>query len=140
MCNCGEVVVEDRKPALVCDPSVVGFHPLEPDGKILGHRHERGVGTGGPCVLRQLNGCVGSHAARTDHDRLAPADAELTGGLMSPSLPARMLCLARIVAKGIYPEELVQHACLALAPGSYLCYKRRKLRTRGNAGVAWCLN
>jgi hypothetical protein len=63
-------------------------------------------------------------------------DAELTGGLMSRSLPARMLCLARIVAKGIYPEELVQHACLAFAPGSYLRYKRRKLRTRGNAGVA----
>jgi glycosyltransferase involved in cell wall biosynthesis len=55
------------------------------------------------------------------------ATGEATAGLVSPSLPERLRCFARLVRSGAYREELLQNAALAFAPGLYLRYKRRRL-------------
>lgn len=53
--------------------------------------------------------------------------AERTAKLMSPSLPTRLSTLVELLRAGAYRDELAQHACLALLPGTYLRYKRRVL-------------
>ena len=56
--------------------------------------------------------------------------AELTAGLLAPALWTRLAALSRLRRAGAYPDELLQHAALALAPGAYLAYKRRSLDVR----------
>jgi len=54
------------------------------------------------------------------------AEAEASGGLVSPSLLERLRCFVRQLAPGADPEDLLLGAGLTFAPGLYLRYKRRK--------------
>ena len=54
------------------------------------------------------------------------AEAEASACLASPSLLARLRCLARLTWPGNRWRDFSQNAFLALAPGLYLKYKRRK--------------
>ncbi len=56
------------------------------------------------------------------------AAAELTAGMVDPSLRVRLGTLLKLVRTGAYPEERARNLCLALFPGAYLWYKRHKLR------------
>lgn len=58
------------------------------------------------------------------------ADAELTGGLLSPSPKARLRTLAGLVQTGAYRDELARHAAIAFFPSLYLRYKRYWLNRR----------
>jgi glycosyltransferase involved in cell wall biosynthesis len=62
------------------------------------------------------------------HDSLAKA--EMTAPLMGPSLAGRLSALFQLVRSAAYQEELVQHTCIALAPETYLRYKRFALGVR----------
>jgi glycosyltransferase involved in cell wall biosynthesis len=63
------------------------------------------------------------------------AKAELTAQLVDPSLVRRTGTLLRLACSGAYREDFLQHMALALAPDSYLRYKRRALAA-ATAGVA----
>jgi hypothetical protein len=63
------------------------------------------------------------------------AKAELTAQLVDPSLVRRTSTLLRLACSGAYREDFLQHMALALAPNSYLRYKRRALAA-ATAGVA----
>jgi glycosyltransferase involved in cell wall biosynthesis len=54
------------------------------------------------------------------------AEAEMTAGLVSPSFVQRLRCFMRLVRTGAYRAELLPNAALAIAPGLYLRYKRRR--------------
>jgi glycosyltransferase involved in cell wall biosynthesis len=54
------------------------------------------------------------------------AEAEASACLASPSLLARLRCLARLTWPGDHWQYFPQNAFLTLAPGLYLKYKRRK--------------
>lgn len=54
------------------------------------------------------------------------AEAEASACLASPSLFARLRCLVRLTWSGKHWRDFPQNAFLALAPGLYLKYKRRK--------------
>ena len=54
------------------------------------------------------------------------AEAEASGGLVSPSLTERLRCFARQLKPGADREDLLLGAGLTFAPGLYLRYKRRK--------------
>jgi glycosyltransferase involved in cell wall biosynthesis len=58
------------------------------------------------------------------------AAAEITAGLVSPSLWTRVRALFELFWEGAYREELPRNACLALSPNLYLRYKRQKLNSR----------
>jgi glycosyltransferase involved in cell wall biosynthesis len=53
--------------------------------------------------------------------------AEMTAPLFSPRSVERWVALARVAATGAYPQDLAQNAAIALAPRSYLRFKRRRL-------------
>lgn len=55
------------------------------------------------------------------------ATAALTARLLSPSIGTRIAALMRLTLSGAYRDELLQHAALALAPDTYLRYKRHAL-------------
>jgi glycosyltransferase involved in cell wall biosynthesis len=61
-----------------------------------------------------------------DIARATLAEAEMTAGLVSPSFVQRLRCFTRLVRKGAYRAELLPNAALAMAPGLYLRYKRRR--------------
>jgi GT2 family glycosyltransferase len=54
------------------------------------------------------------------------AEAEASGGLVSPSLLERLRCFARQLRPGADREDLLLGAGLTFAPGLYLRYKRRR--------------
>jgi glycosyltransferase involved in cell wall biosynthesis len=54
------------------------------------------------------------------------AEAEASACLASPSLLARLRCLARLTSPGDHWQHFPQNAFLALAPGLYLKYKQYK--------------
>ena len=54
------------------------------------------------------------------------AEAEASGGLVSPALFARLRCFARQLRPGADREDLLLGAGLTFAPGLYLRYKRHK--------------
>ncbi len=56
------------------------------------------------------------------------AEAESTRRLASPHPAERLAALVRLIKNRSYPDQLAQHAFLALAPGLYLRYKRRAAR------------
>jgi hypothetical protein len=56
--------------------------------------------------------------------------AEMTGGLLAPTISTRVSALWRLLRSRAYPDETLQHAALALAPETYLAYKRRSLGVR----------
>jgi glycosyltransferase involved in cell wall biosynthesis len=56
--------------------------------------------------------------------------AELTAGLLAPALTTRLTALLRLRRIGAYPDELLQHAALAIAPQVYLAYKRSTLSVK----------
>ena len=66
------------------------------------------------------------------HD--SAARAEMTALLTSKSLRTRLAGLLRLLRAGAYRDELALHACLAMAPGLYLRYKRRKLGFYNDTG------
>jgi hypothetical protein len=55
------------------------------------------------------------------------ANAESTAQLVSDRLAERVAALVRLTRSGAYRDEWAQHAALALAPGTYLRYKRKSL-------------
>lgn len=55
------------------------------------------------------------------------AQAELSADLVAPAVTRRISALWRLLSFRAYPFETLQHAALALAPGTYLAYKRRSL-------------
>lgn len=63
--------------------------------------------------------------------RASLADAEKTVPLFSPNPVTRWRALVYLVAAGIHRRDLLQNTALALAPGLYLHYKRRRLTGRG---------
>jgi glycosyltransferase involved in cell wall biosynthesis len=60
--------------------------------------------------------------------------AELSGQLLSPSLPARVAAFFRLTRRGAYREHLLQHMALVLAPRAYLRYKRGRFGIPPSSG------
>jgi len=58
------------------------------------------------------------------------ARAEMTRPLFSPRILTRWMALARLIRAGAYMDELPQNMALALAPATYLRYKRMQLSIR----------
>lgn len=56
--------------------------------------------------------------------------AEMTEPLFSRHFYERWLALVRLIAAGAYRHELAQNSAIAIAPASYLRYKRRRLSVR----------
>jgi glycosyltransferase involved in cell wall biosynthesis len=63
------------------------------------------------------------------------ATAELSAQLVDPSLVRRTSAFLRLARSGAYREDFLQHMALALAPDSYLRYKRRSMAA-ATAGAA----
>ena len=58
------------------------------------------------------------------------AEVEISGDLLSPSFQRRCAALFKLSRLEAFRGELAQDACLALIPGLYLRYKRRRLEQR----------
>jgi glycosyltransferase involved in cell wall biosynthesis len=62
--------------------------------------------------------------------------AESSEALVSPSLRRRLAALYQLYRRRAYPAEVMQHVALAISPGAYLRYKRRRFGVTATASGA----